>query len=1141
MKILDYRFLAIFIAFFSLSVTADNPGDEADASSESVVAESNMSSSETSDETSSADTSDVEDVVVTGTRFGVSQYKSSQPITIITADDIRVQGYTNAASAVFDLPSVFASASTAGDQSGLVAGQRIANNFGLGSGRTLTLVDGKRFISSQTIQGGSAATGSVDLNNIPLSLIKRIEVQSSGGSAMYGSDAIAGVINYVLDREYEGFELGLDTSRPYYGDSSGVSPTNTVSLTFGAKFDDGRGHVAVAMQHNRQPEIAVGQVDGYRDCENRVIRTRTFATGKSYQNGYYDGSMVWPNGTDIQSNIGMCTTLDLLPFEGGTYDARSFANGLTNQVTGVTSQQYLFDTAGNLIPHVRGTSYGNFAFRYGGNQMASDNNETLLAKSERNSLSIFTTYQITDNTRLKVDVFANRSGSEEAGEDTGGPYLYDGFGGDLEGGYYNNPFFQCDHPYLSAATQATCNGLYDNSTWTQAQIDSLWGLGGGVFVGTDANGSLLPPDQRRNDLWYNYASGIDPSTLVAGTSLRYPTSSRGFLVKKTIRDLYRDPRGPMEKGNQDLLSYTVAFDGNFDLAGNTYEWEAGVSNGTVDLLGRSEDVNTGRMVTALDTGINPATGEVDCKMNYVDGYITPLVGSGNPNDSLRYSPQTFGSVGLPGDCIPYNPFGFTPNNPAGDYIMMDVNETAKNTQNIVFAEVKGTVYELPSGAIQLALGMSNRDEALQFRTPSVREQRLTRSAIAGYAQNEGGYSSDEVFGEISIPLVDEDMGLTYMGWGIQDLRIDGSYREIENSFSGEYSVDAANLYWQVSDSLSIRGGTQTAVRTPDLTNVFSPISSTFATAADPCHVSNIDQGVDPQQRRANCTAEPWWVEGWESQIVNKTAQGRSGGNPNLLNELGDTMSYGVIFTPDFDLLPGDFTMSIDFVQIEMTDVVDSFSLTQNMNACYDYAAQEDKYCNTFSRVTDPAGEGAFNYGDVNDFLLAVNNVGVRNFETYIYNFDYNQETAYGDFSVRFRGYNQQLFESAPTADPDDLVDYTGQASEPEWIYDVLVGLQRDKFGVFYKVDGQSGGYINILQDQEAFPDQYIGLDGNPITELDGYWLDSVAITYTPQDNTFVSLNISNPFGLDGTESSRFDRERGINLYQTVSLSLRHKF
>jgi hypothetical protein len=51
----------------------------------------------------------------------------------------------------------------------------------------------------------------------------------------------------------------------------------------------------------------------------------------------------------------------------------------------------------------------------------------------------------------------------------------------------------------------------------------------------------------------------------------------------------------------------------------------------------------------------------------------------------------------------------------------------------------------------------------------------------------------------------------------------------------------------------------------------------------------------------------------------------------------------------------------------------------------------------------------------------------------------------------------------------------------------------------------------------------------------------MTVTYSPNDNTFVALNVSNPFGLDGTESNRFDRERGINLYQTVSLSLRHKF
>ena len=105
---------------------------------------------------------------------------------------------------------------------------------------------------------------------------------------------------------------------------------------------------------------------------------------------------------------------------------------------------------------------------------------------------------------------------------------------------------------------------------------------------------------------------------------------------------------------------------------------------------------------------------------------------------------------------------------------------------------------------------------------------------------------------------------------------------------------------------------------------------------------------------------------------------------------------------------------------------------------------------------------------------------------------------------------------------------------------MLIGLKRDKWGLYYQIDGQSGGYIDILQNMETQADKYIGLDGNVITEFDGYFLDSLAVTWTPREETFVALNISNPFDLDGTES-RFDRERGLNLYQTISLSLRHRF
>ena len=209
------KFTLLTFSLVAISAFADAPGDEVDsAESSDDVVETTVASEETSASSAGMQTAvdagdgDVENVVVTGSKFEISQYKTSQPVTIISGEEINRRGFTNAAAALFDLPQISVSASTAGDQEGLQAGQRIANNFGLGSGRTLTLIDGKRFISSSPLGlYGGTATGSVDLNNIPVTLIKRIEVVSAGGSAVYGSDAIAGVVNYVIDREYTGFDV----------------------------------------------------------------------------------------------------------------------------------------------------------------------------------------------------------------------------------------------------------------------------------------------------------------------------------------------------------------------------------------------------------------------------------------------------------------------------------------------------------------------------------------------------------------------------------------------------------------------------------------------------------------------------------------------------------------------------------------------------------------------------------------------------------------------------------------------------------------------------------------------------------------------------------------------------------------------
>ena len=106
--------------------------------------------------------------------------------------------------------------------------------------------------------------------------------------------------------------------------------------------------------------------------------------------------------------------------------------------------------------------------------------------------------------------------------------------------------------------------------------------------------------------------------------------------------------------------------------------------------------------------------------------------------------------------------------------------------------------------------------------------KLTRSSVQ--PNNKAAYDTDETYIELSIPVVDESMGLTFGGYGIQELRVDFQEEKFDNTFSGEYTVESENIYWQISDDLALRGGTQNAVRTPDLQSVFGPQATTYRTA-----------------------------------------------------------------------------------------------------------------------------------------------------------------------------------------------------------------------------------------------------------------------------------------------------------------------
>lgn len=205
-------------------------------------------------QTTGDNTNTIETVVVTGSRLGVtSAYDAPTPVTLISADDIKMSGTSNIESLLNQTPQ-FVGATNGGPSSNTQqanggSGGAYINLRGLGEVRSLVLVNGRRF----TINGTNDTT---DLNTIPTALIDRTEIVTGGSSAVYGSDAIAGVINFVMKQDFSGAEVDAHTNF----DSDTGTPTYSLDLTVGANFDHDRGNVAVSMDYLNRGGIEQAQV-----------------------------------------------------------------------------------------------------------------------------------------------------------------------------------------------------------------------------------------------------------------------------------------------------------------------------------------------------------------------------------------------------------------------------------------------------------------------------------------------------------------------------------------------------------------------------------------------------------------------------------------------------------------------------------------------------------------------------------------------------------------------------------------------------------------------------------------------------------------------------------------------------------------
>ena len=228
------------------------------------------------------------DIVITGTRIPQPNLTSASPVTVLSSQEVKLSGTTRTEDLINSLPQAFATQGS--NISNGSTGTASVNLRNLGSQRTLVLVNGRR------LQPGDPRAGSIaDINFIPAPMVKRVDVLTGGASSVYGADAVAGVVNFIMDTNFTGLRIDAQASTfMHYNNASdkilnadvarGFRPPHgwnvnggaqDIAAALGASFDDNRGHVMGYATYRKQDAVLQASRD-YSFCS---LAARTAAQG----------------------------------------------------------------------------------------------------------------------------------------------------------------------------------------------------------------------------------------------------------------------------------------------------------------------------------------------------------------------------------------------------------------------------------------------------------------------------------------------------------------------------------------------------------------------------------------------------------------------------------------------------------------------------------------------------------------------------------------------------------------------------------------------------------------------------------------------------------------------------------------------
>ena len=455
-------------------------------------------------------------------------------------------------------------------------------------------------------------------------------------------------------------------------------------------------------------------------------------------------------------------------------------------------------------------------------------------------------------------------------------------------------------------------------------------------------------------------------------------------------------------------------------------------------------------------------------------------------------------------CAPLNIFGEgNISDAAIDFINIGATNVITLKQEVFMATVSGALpFTFPGAteSVGMVFGYEKRQDGSTFRP----DEFLSAGDVLGFNAGEatvGSYASDEIFTEFSLPLLS---GKEFA----EELSLWGAARFADYSNIGRVSSFAAALNWAPTDWISTRVGFQSAVRAPNVSELFLGASAGFPGAVDPCAVDGYKAGITSD---ALCLADGVAADqiGVFEQ-ANTQIEGSFGGNSELQEETSDTFTVGVVVQPMEGL---DFT--IDYFKIEIEDAISLYGVNNTLDVCYNVVKDAaDETCQNITRRSD---------GNVS--LVKSLNANIASIETsgVDFNVTYNTELDFGlfdsgsDLNIQFRSTFLDTSDVVPVVGLDKINECAGS-------YGATCGNPQPEFQANTRVNWTNGDltlsalvrYIGTTDDDQLLGDDPVLRSDLIVSEIDPAVYVDLSASYVFSDNLNMNFGIKNVFDEEPT-------------------------